>query len=216
MGKAQDLLELLEKLRGEGLTLYDLYKNTDLYDKVQSKIDRIPPPHQHLRIIQWKFIPRVGMKSLTVTALVEPGTPGVTTPRKTAIQFTGGFEFVDRGPKYLKIMRKWARTGDLSGYKIIPHEVRPGVTKFIPMTKIDAKTTRVQVRCSCEDFYYRFGWYLWQRKAIYGRRPKPYRRKTTYWPSVNFMHIPAMCKHLWNLVKALKEAGFIVGLPPMR
>jgi len=69
---------------------------------------------------------------------------------------------------------------------------------------------KVQVRCGCKDFYFRFGWYLKTNNAFYGSGPKPYQRKTTWWPSVNPQKIPGMCKHLWNVVYTLSNSKYII------
>jgi len=209
---AKEVLALVEAIKPK-LTLYDLYKNTAEFQRRQpSRIGRVPPPHQELRILEWSVVPFVGTKSLLVTALVEPGTPG-RLPKKAIIKFYN-VEFAEN-PAEVRHDPDWY---NFVSYVKIPVRTGGFVTEpqEVAFKKINAKWCPVQVRCNCEDFYFRFGWYLKEFGSFYGKGPKPYQRKTTWWPSQNRYHIPAMCKHLWNLARALERAGVLYGLPPIR
>ena len=205
MVTAVEVIEAVERIVEAGggkpqLTLIDLLRNTEHYNRLQSKTQRVPPPHQDLRVIEWKFVPRVGMRTLIVTASVESGTPG-KPPRKCVMQFFD-VEYAEDVER-VRGERDWIT---------ITTETRTRVPQVVAFKKIDAGKSPVQVRCSCEDFYFRFAWYLKQKGSLYGRTPRPYHRKTTTRPSVNIHHIPAMCKHLWNLARALVSAGVVVGI----
>jgi len=75
--------------------------------------------------------------------------------------------------------------------------------------KIDLNKNDVMLRCQCLDFYFRFGFYNWQDKSIFGNKPKKYVRKTDYWPSVNPDKVPGFCKHIIKMLKDIQSQGFI-------
>jgi hypothetical protein len=57
--------------------------------------------------------------------------------------------------------------------------------------------TEVFVRCSCDSFYYWFGYFNKKFGALAGRGMKPYTRKTDN-PNLvrNKQELPGLCKHL--------------------
>lgn len=69
--------------------------------------------------------------------------------------------------------------------------------------------SKIQVRCTCADFYYT--WWYWnsKNKNLSGPKMKPYIRKTTTYPERNPIHVPGMCKHLIQLTDKLKSQYII-------
>jgi hypothetical protein len=76
-----------------------------------------------------------------------------------------------------------------------------GVNKY--MKQVPLKGTRVQVRCSCPDFYYTWSYWDHQTKTLAGPKPKTYIRKTTTYPERNPLHVAGVCKHLITLTEKL-------------
>jgi hypothetical protein len=69
--------------------------------------------------------------------------------------------------------------------------------------------TEVTVRCSCPDFYFTFMWYNFKNKTLFGRMGKRYVRKTTTRPERNPLHIPGICKHLFQLQSYLRVHDYL-------
>jgi len=86
--------------------------------------------------------------------------------------------------------------------------------------KPDLKRNSVSVRCSCPDFYFTFSYWNWAQGAIFGVRPRPYRRKTTTRPPRNPGKHPGCCKHCLNSFAVLFRSGLTQSnngpMPPMR
>lgn len=68
--------------------------------------------------------------------------------------------------------------------------------------------TEVVLRCGCDDFYFRFAYFLRQRKALLGRL-KPYVRKTVHRKSQNVPRAVTACKHVFALLELLTEVGLV-------
>lgn len=81
--------------------------------------------------------------------------------------------------------------------------------KGVHFKQLSEKNTDVKVRCNCSSFYYDFSFYNFKDGSIYGRKPKPYVRKTDNYPPRNPAHVPGLCKHLMKLSLLLKSAGVI-------
>lgn len=65
----------------------------------------------------------------------------------------------------------------------------------------------VKVRCTCEDFRWRFSPYNYSDQSLYGEPPEAYAKKTDR-PSVNPSNTPGVCKHLIKLKKELEKEDF--------
>lgn len=74
--------------------------------------------------------------------------------------------------------------------------------------KPDPRTTKVRIRCSCLDAY--FTWTLWNyiNDTAFGSKPRPYVRKTTYYPERNPNHYFGISKHEIWAIKFLESKGF--------
>lgn len=86
------------------------------------------------------------------------------------------------------------------------HWIRVKVSprKWVYMAPLNPKNV-VQVRCSCLDFYFTFAYWDWGVGSLYGRKPKPYKRKTTTYPERNPTHTPGLCKHLLAVIDRVKR-----------
>ena len=87
-------------------------------------------------------------------------------------------------------------------------KLKNGTTIFAAQLPVSG--TRVQVRCTCPDFYFR--WWYWnnKNKVLSGPPMPPYVRKTTNYPEVNPLHIPGACKHLISLTDRLIQSRILV------
>ena len=70
-----------------------------------------------------------------------------------------------------------------------------------------AATVDVRVRCTCEDFRWRFAAYNYSDGSLQGDPPDTYVKKTDR-PSVNPADTPGVCKHLIKLKKELERENF--------
>lgn len=69
--------------------------------------------------------------------------------------------------------------------------------------KPTASDTKCRIRCTCKDHRFRWQWWLARDAALIGK-PKPYKRKTTYWPPVNPKKVVGICKHQYALLRKLQ------------
>jgi len=77
-----------------------------------------------------------------------------------------------------------------------------GQNYFLEQVSLD---NDVLLRCNCKDFSFRFNFYDYVDKSLYGRKRKKYESKGG--PPANPLNMPGMCKHLLKLVSVLKEDG---------
>lgn len=135
-------------------------------------------------------IPFVGTKTILFQAECFGQTVDAT--HVTQIQFSG-ITFFDTLPE----------DGEHENIKEIDYK---GETYYYVKPDINTQCT---VRCSCPDFVYRFAWYNFKHKALFGAMPKKYKRKTKTRPPVNPGHHPGMCKHIFQLQSYLRVHDYI-------
>lgn len=75
--------------------------------------------------------------------------------------------------------------------------------------KPDLITTPSTVRCSCADFYFTFGYWNWTARALFGPKPRPYKRKTFNRPPRNPGKHAGMCKHIFNALLLMQTSGWV-------
>lgn len=63
------------------------------------------------------------------------------------------------------------------------------------------------VSCTCEDFRFRFAFYNFQKRCLYGNLPPQYVRRTQTRPPANPTKSIGMCKHLHAVVNTLRREG---------
>ena len=80
-------------------------------------------------------------------------------------------------------------------------------------SKPSANSSTIRYRCTCKDAY--FTWLIWDFKqgAIFGDKPRPYKRLTPLppkgYPYRNPDEIPGACKHFFNSIKHLQANKYI-------
>lgn len=70
--------------------------------------------------------------------------------------------------------------------------------------KPDYYVNQVRVRCSCPDFYFTFAYWDWEKKVIFGPKPRPYTRKSVNGKPRNPGKFPGFCKHVMNSLLLLQ------------
>ena len=71
-----------------------------------------------------------------------------------------------------------------------------------------AHKSKIKVKCSCLDFYYRFSVWNDQKDAHVDPPPVPYVKKTDR-PPVNPRRQAGVCKHLIKFINTLKAEGIV-------
>lgn len=73
--------------------------------------------------------------------------------------------------------------------------------------------TQIRCRCTCHDFYFTWGIWDFNNGALFGNKPRPYKRKTPPppkgYPYRNEKKIPGLCKHLFNAMKFLQSSSLV-------
>jgi hypothetical protein len=73
----------------------------------------------------------------------------------------------------------------------------------------NANNTNVKVRCTCKDHYFTFGIWNFNQGAIFGNKPRPYKRLTppppNGYPYRNVNQYCGIDKHITNSVKYLQN-----------
>ncbi len=69
--------------------------------------------------------------------------------------------------------------------------------------------SKVKVRCSCLDFYFRFSVWDHRDDALTGEPPESYQRRTDTYPPVNPQKVSGLCKHIMGLTRFLKQQRLI-------
>lgn len=84
--------------------------------------------------------------------------------------------------------------------------------KYYWVQKINLKTNKVMVRCSCHDYYFLLGHSNYINQCQFGGRVKTYVRKTKHYPPRNkdTKKYFGICKHLASLTKLLASSDFTV------
>ena len=161
------------------LTLNDMLKNTKKAFPKRFSSSK----EANTRVSRMIITPFVGTKILSVRADVK----GEAEPKTYKVIIT----FQDIEYSLEQDADHWIRV-----------KSSPGKTVWMaPLTA----NNRVQVRCSCLDFYFTFGYWNWTVGSLYGRKPKPYVRKTKTYPERNPTHTPGLCKHLVAVVNRIKH-----------
>lgn len=130
----------------------------------------------NMRVFDVNILPMKGVRTLLVTAMVTSQT-GVGS-YKVSFQFKN-VQFADKKDRNTLHVRA-------KGYDFY----------FYPVTG----DHDVNVRCSCPDFRYRWGYYDQVNKALLGPRYPPPRSKTR---PANPWKIPGVCKHIMKVAEFL-------------
>lgn len=63
---------------------------------------------------------------------------------------------------------------------------------------------------NCKDFFFTWAWYNHNAGCLYGPKPRPYRRKTTWAKVRNEYKIVGVCKHIYHAWKLLHDSGLTI------
>lgn len=80
-----------------------------------------------------------------------------------------------------------------------------GRTVFLK--RLSSKDDEVLVRCSCQDFMYRFNYYNSLDGSLFGRKRAKYEGKNLW--EANPKGLPGACKHLIKMALVLRESKVI-------
>jgi len=73
--------------------------------------------------------------------------------------------------------------------------------------RLSAEANDTLLRCDCPDFRWRFKYYNYLDKSLYGPKGKKYEGTG---PPANPRELPGMCKHLIKMSHALRDSGLLV------
>lgn len=161
--------------------------NAELYDSTVKAFPRTRY-RQHatdpIKIVRLEWVPYLGVKTLFISSLAQNLHKG--TEYRPMILFKG-VQYGDPGAGMVEIV---ASDNQQYAFKKLKHDGED-----------------VMVRCDCADFRWRFNYYDWVDRSLYGNKRKKYEGKGG--PPANPSSMPGMCKHLIKLFSALDHAGVI-------
>lgn len=167
-------------------TLKGLYQSS-----IKLSSSRLKPPESPTKKLE-KIVPFAGVN----TVLFQLSMRGVTQKyvnHRINILFIG--LDVSREPKdgYIKV------------------EDNTGVYYF---NKPSLSNTISRNRCSCHDYFFTWGIWNFNNGALFGDKPRPYRRLTPPppkgYPYRNPNKICGICKHVYNAMKYLQATGYVI------
>jgi hypothetical protein len=91
-------------------------------------------------------------------------------------------------------------------YKVDEVRIATNKGEEVSLRPLSLSENDVLVRCNCPDFYWRFNYYNYLDKSLYGTKRAKYEAKTDRGPA-NPMELPGMCKHIMKLVEVLEQSG---------
>lgn len=161
-----------------------MFLESSLIDLYNSTILGFPncPLRQHathtIKITNLHWTPFVGMKTLFVKGLAQ-----------------------NEGREYNPIIL--FKRVNYGGDEVI---VTASDGREVSFDKLSTENTDVLVRCNCADFRYRFSYYNFRDRSLYGRKGVKYESKGIG-PPANLKKLPGVCKHLMQTAHVLREAG---------
>lgn len=75
--------------------------------------------------------------------------------------------------------------------------------------QLSRENSEVLVRCDCNDFKWRFNYYDYLDRSLYGNKRAKYEGKIG--PPANPMEMAGCCKHVMKMMEALQEQGLVKG-----
>lgn len=137
-----------------------------------------------IKIVRLEWVPYLGVKTLFISSLAQNTDKG--TEYRPMVVF--------KGVKYGQPGRNMV-------------EITASDDKQYAFERLSHEDSGVLVRCDCADFRWRFNYYDWVDRSLYGNKRKDYQGKGG--PAANPQEMPGMCKHLIKLFSALGEAGVV-------
>lgn len=100
--------------------------------------------------------------------------------------------------------------------KLHPLVVEVGAGHKIYCVRVDGNKHPIQVRCSCPDYRWTWGWDNYEKKVMAGPNVPPYQRKTPPppegYPYRNPQHVIGPCKHIRACLKWLEKHAILSNL----
>lgn len=158
-----------------------------LDDLHQSAVDAFPltAMRQHathtIKITNLRWTPFVGMKTLFIRALAQ-----------------------NEGKEYNPIVL--FKRVNYDGDEVL---VTASDGREVSFDKLSTENTDVLVRCNCPDFFWRFNYYNFSERSLYGRKRAKYESKGVG-PPANPMEMAGLCKHLMKTAHVLRESGIFL------
>jgi len=175
------------------VSLHDILQDMKRFKNPISDTGRDPSMYTRLGIRNILVAPNFTFNSVTFTGLADSQTLQRTATYPVAISF---FFSKDK-----KISASYKNT----------YMKMQGVYGEFYSSLVDFKNTTVKVRCNCNDFRYRWSYYLSKVGSLIGRF-KTY-IKTGENPPVNPNKALGLCKHLTSFIKGLEESNYIISDP---
>ena len=98
-----------------------------------------------------------------------------------------------------------------SPHRQFPLKVKVGKNKYKYFRKPKWSVHPVRFFCECPWTQWAGEWYLKEHDALQPKRkPRPYKRKTTWFPSPNPERLPVICKHGFQLALKLRDDGILI------
>lgn len=173
---------------------YDVLEETPMQGLEQKAIQNFPrtKKRQHatdeVRIMQQKYVALPNEKKLRVEATMRGSSSGKSKTYTAVVQFDD-VVFEDEDTPSNKTFV--ASDGE-------EYHIRP----------LSARNTDVHVKCDCLDFYWRFALWNFNDDSLYGKKPKPYHKKTNR-PPVNPHKVAGVCKHIMKFATALRASTLV-------
>lgn len=102
---------------------------------------------------------------------------------------------------------------DIFVEKIIPQEQEDVYCITVPETSnfvVETSSGHGINVSNCKDFFFTWAWYNHNAGCLYGPKPRPYRRKTTWAKVRNEYKIVGVCKHIYHAWKLLHDSGLTI------
>lgn len=187
----------IQRTYGKHSTFFDLMRNTqNFYDgkNIRTAMGGA------VKVWRMELTPYLGTNMLMVTAESKGDLPNSSDVPHVQLIRAMNMKFMEEEtPGYIK--QVYLKTDQVFWVK-----------------PIQAKSTPIDVYCSCGDFQWRFAY--WIDKRLHSLATKlrneiaNYKRKTPPPPAgrpyVNPAHVPGLCKHLITVGKLLHQRGLIV------
>ena len=94
---------------------------------------------------------------------------------------------------------------DGKGKGVIPLKISESEIRYVEQLSRD--DSEVLVRCDCNDFKWRFNYYDYLDRSLYGNKRKKY--EGTGGPPANPQEKEGLCKHLMKMMYSLQESGLV-------
>lgn len=162
-------------------TLSDLYMSTlQAFANTKYRQHSIDPVE--IKSISW--IPYLGMRTLFCKTLIESNNKEYNV----IVLFKNVVVFEEKKPNTYQILSE---------------------NKKYYVQQMFNEINDVNVRCSCDDFKWRFKYYNFIDHSLYGNKGKQY-TPISNMPNANPQKSPGICKHIMKLMQNLNDTGILL------